>query len=365
MRLDLALIRQHPELSRRRARAAIEKGQVTVGGVRVREAGHEVAEGATVEWDPNRKAMSRARCSLPVLFEDEHVLVIDKPAGLLSVPTGPDTGEEDTALGRVREYVGRLHPRGGFVERVHRLDRYTSGALAFALSRQARAGLIRTFRAHRIERRYLALVSGSPREDQGVVDAPLRDEWVSGRRAVARPDEPQKPARTRWRVERRYADATLLEVTLDTGRQHQIRVHLAHAGLPILGDRVYGPGPGGSRAGPQRPMLHARRLGFAHPVTGERVEVESPLPADLTRALGRLRPFSPRSSGPGVPRPSPSARSPSGAGSRRSPERARGGGTRQEGSSKRKGADAPLRKADSKRRTKPTGRTSRSRAGGD
>lgn len=293
MRLDLALIGLHPDLSRRRARAAIEKGQVTVGGARVREAGHDVAEGARVEWDPNRKALSRVRCSLPILFEDAHVLVVDKPAGLLSVPTGPG-GQEDTVLGRVRDYVHRLRPRDGFVERVHRLDRDTSGALAFALSREARAGLIRTFRDHRIGRVYLAIVAASPREERGRVDAPLRDAWVSGRRGVAREDEPQKPARTKWRVRERFTDAALLEVELDTGRQHQIRVHLAHVGLPVLGDAVYGRPGETTRSTPRRPMLHAWRLTFTHPETADRVDVKSPPPVDFTRTVRRLRSRPPR-----------------------------------------------------------------------
>jgi 23S rRNA pseudouridine1911/1915/1917 synthase len=288
VRLDLALIRLHPDLSRRRARGAIEKGQVTVDGTRVRQAGHEVAEGADVAWDPHRKALARARCSLPILHEDEHVLVVDKPAGLLTVPTGPAVRDEDTVLARVREYVSHLRPREGFVERVHRLDRDTSGAMVFALSHEARAGLIRTFRAHRIERRYLAIVAGAPRVDRGVVDAPIRDAWVSGRRAVARDEEPQKPARTRWRVQERFSGAALLEVELETGRQHQIRVHLAHVRLPVLGDRVYGT-PTVGRVAPRRPMLHAWRLAFRHPVSGERVAVESPVPADLTRTVSRLR----------------------------------------------------------------------------
>jgi 23S rRNA pseudouridine1911/1915/1917 synthase len=288
VRLDLALISRHPDLSRRRARAAIEKGQVTVDGARVREAGRDVTEGAKVVWDPHRKALPRARCSLPILYEDEHVLVVDKPAGLLSVPSHPHARDEDTALARVRDYVARLRSRGAFAERVHRLDRDTSGTLAFALSREARAVLIQAFRAHRMERRYLAIVGGGPSAARGVVVAPIRDAWVSGRRGVARGAEPGKRARTRWRVRERFAEATLLEVDLDTGRQHQIRLHLAHVGLPILGDRVYGRATAG-RAGPRRPMLHARRLAFVHPVSGERVAVESPLPDDFKRALSRLR----------------------------------------------------------------------------
>lgn len=300
MRLDLLLIRHHPGLSRRKARDVIEKGQVSVDGAPVREPGREVAEGAAVVYDPNRRALSRARCSLPVLYEDEHVIVVDKPAGLLTVPSAAGVHDEDTALHRVQDYARRLKPRGGYAERVHRLDRDTSGAIAFALSREARAGLIDTFRHHRIERRYLAIVEGEPKAESGTVDAPLREAWVSGRRGVAKPGEEQQPARTHWRVRERLTGAALLEVRLETGRQHQIRVHLAHVGLPILGDPVYGKPPrkcrtalGGKpvhgRPLARRPMLHAFRLAFAHPVTGERVAAESPPPEDFQKALAALR----------------------------------------------------------------------------
>jgi 23S rRNA pseudouridine1911/1915/1917 synthase len=288
VRLDLLLIRRHPGLSRRKARDVIEKGQVSVAGTMVREPGREVEEGAAVEFDPNRRALSRARCTLPVLHEDENVIVVDKPAGLLSVPSAPGVHDEETALRHVQDYARRLKPRGGYAERVHRLDRDTSGALAFALSREARAGLIETFRHHRIERVYLAIVEGEPKGEAGTVDAPLREAWVSGRRGVAKPGEEQRPARTHWRVRERLPGAALLDVRLETGRQHQIRVHLAHIGLPILGDPVYGrPAPGRPLAG--RPMLHAFRLAFAHPITGGRVAAESPLPDDFQRALAALR----------------------------------------------------------------------------
>jgi 23S rRNA pseudouridine1911/1915/1917 synthase len=293
MRLDLLLIGRHPELSRRKAREVIEKGQVSVAGECVREPGRDVPETATLVLDRNRPALSRVRCSLDVLYEDQHVLVVDKPAGLLSVPSGPGARDEDTTLARVQDYARRRKPRGGWAERVHRLDRDTSGAIAFALTREARAGLIETFRAHQIERTYLALVSGVPRTDSGFVDAPLREAWTSGRKAVARPGEAAEPARTRWRVRERFSGTALLEVQLETGRQHQIRVHLAHIGLPILGDPVYGREPTHPGAAtnplPQRPMLHAFRLGFRHPVTGERVAAESPIPEDMRRVLAALR----------------------------------------------------------------------------
>ena len=320
MRLDLLLIRKYPALSRRKARDVIEKGQVSVGGELVREAGRDLPESAAIAFDPNRKALPKARSTLPVLYQDEHVIVIEKPAGLLSVPATRGAGEEDTALGRVQDYARRLKPHGGYAERVHRLDRDTSGALAFALSREARAGLIQAFRDHRIERRYLAIVVGQPKTDSGTIDAPVREAWVSGRRGVASPGEAAQSARTHWRLRERLADAALLELTLETGRQHQVRVHLAHLGLPILSDPVYGR-PGRGRPLARRPMLHAAHLAFAHPVTGARVVVTSPLPADFERVLATLRSQTPRGERPcAAPKP---PRSPSSPSSPRPPSRPR------------------------------------------
>ncbi len=284
----MALVRLHPGLSRRKARDVIAKGQVTVDGGLVREPGHPVSSEAVLAWDPNRRALPRARLALRALYEDEHVLVIDKPAGLLAVPTTPETADvEDTALRRVREYIRRLRPRRPYVGLVHRIDRDTSGAVAYALTPDARSGLIEAFRDHRIERRYAALVAKAPRTDEGVVDAPLREAYVSGRRAVARGGEPARPALTRWRVLERFARGALLEVELQTGRQHQVRVHLAHVGLPVLGDSVYGAARDPVRV--PRQMLHARTLAFTHPLTGEPVRAESPLPDDFLKALSALR----------------------------------------------------------------------------
>lgn len=285
-RLDLALIAVRPELSRRHARQVIERGQVLVDGVAVLEAGAEVPEGARVEWDPNRRRLPRFRPALPVLVQDAHLLVVDKPAGLLSVPTRPGRTGEDTALGRLQEWARRVRgrPRIGVV---HRLDRGTSGALCFALEEPVRQALRALFRAHRMERRYAVLVAGVPAEARGEVDLPIRDEWRQGRRGVARPDEPAKPALTRWRVIESFEGAARLEVELETGRQHQIRVHMAAFGHPVLGDRVYG----GATSGPPaaRALLHAAHLAFDHPVTGRRVEATAPLPDDFRAALRRLR----------------------------------------------------------------------------
>jgi 23S rRNA pseudouridine1911/1915/1917 synthase len=295
MRLDLALIRLHPGLSRRRARAAIEKGQVDVDGRVVAEPGHPVAANASIRWDANRKARPRVRSSLPVLHQDEWIVIVDKPPGLLSVPTAPGT-REDTVLARVSEFARHLHPRRPYAAAVHRLDRDTSGALAFALDPRARTALRALFREHRIERRYAALVEGTPRQDAGTVDAPLFDAYQAGRRRVARPGEPAREARTRWSVRERLPGAALLDVELHTGRQHQIRVHLAHVGLPVLGDRVYARGEAPRAVAAPRQMLHARRLAFRHPITGEPVSVESPLPADFREVMAGLRASRPRGS---------------------------------------------------------------------
>jgi 23S rRNA pseudouridine1911/1915/1917 synthase len=268
----------------------IEKGQVTLDGRMAREAGLGVAPEVELCWDPNQRSLPRARLSLPLLHQDEAVLIIDKPAGLLTVPTSSEAVDEDTAELRVQEYVQRLTPRRPYVGVVHRIDRDTSGAVAFALTHGARAALRTLFREHRIERRYSALVLGTPRGEEGVVDLPIRDAYQGGRRSVARGGEASLPAVTRWKVAERFQGAALLDVELQTGRQHQIRIHLAHIGLPILGDSVYGRDhtPRSPVPAP-RQMLHARTLAFVHPSTGSRIQVEAPLPEDFRRVLSELR----------------------------------------------------------------------------
>jgi RluA family pseudouridine synthase len=258
-----------------------------VDGRTVTRAGEEVGEGANVAWDPNRRARPRARLDLPLLHADDALLVIDKPAGLLAVPTAPGR-DEDCAARRVERYVRRIRTRHPYVGLVHRLDRDTSGALAFALDPPTRQALRELFRAHRVERRYLALVAGAPRQPTGEVELPIRDAYRAGRRAVARPDEPSRPALTRFRVLERFAGAALLEVELHTGRQHQIRIHLAHIGLPVLGDAVYG-GEAAALVKVPRQMLHAQILGLAHPASGEALRVASPTPPDFERVLAALR----------------------------------------------------------------------------
>ncbi len=288
-RLDKRLRADHAALSWARVRAAIERGQVTVNGAIERDPAAEVLSTASVVLDVNRPAQRPARSRFTRLYEDDDILVIDKPAGLLTIPTDrDDDADEDTVLSRVREYMARRRGEGGYVGTLHRLDRNTSGALALALSRDAHEAGRALFGQHAFERQYQALVEGVPAPDAGTIDLPIADAYSAGRRRLAVGTEPSMPAVTHYVVRHAYGTAAaLVELTLDTGRQHQIRLHMAHLGHTVLGDRVYG-SPRAAEAAP-RQMLHAWTLRFPHPLTGVPISVSAPLPDDFARMRERLR----------------------------------------------------------------------------
>jgi 23S rRNA pseudouridine1911/1915/1917 synthase len=224
--------------------------------------------------------------AVPIRFEDEHVAVVAKPAGLVTHPTaGRRSG---TLVNRLLGMGVPLAPAGGLLRPgiVHRLDAGTSGLMVIAKTDTAYAALRRLFREHAVERRYLTLVRGAVANDAFAVVAPL------GRRAarVVVDATDGRHAETRFEVRERLAGATLLEATPRTGRTHQIRVHLASVGHPILGDRAYGGGGDDARRlGLDRPFLHAWTLGFVHPLSGRPIEVEEGLPPELQVALMRAR----------------------------------------------------------------------------
>jgi 23S rRNA pseudouridine1911/1915/1917 synthase len=218
---------------------------------------------------------------LSILHEDDEVLVIDKPPFVLVHPTSPEQ-KETLAHGVAHHFAQRgVKAR---VRPVHRIDRDTSGLVLFAGSALAHQRLDKQLREGGIGRLYQALVDGVMEDDAGVIDAPIaRDPRRPNLRAVRPGGE---AARTRWRVIERFPRATLLELELETGRTHQIRVHMLHAGHPVLGDRQYG------HAGTEllrRQALHASRLSFHHPTTGEPMEFTAPLPDDMARAVERLQ----------------------------------------------------------------------------
>jgi 23S rRNA pseudouridine1911/1915/1917 synthase len=235
-----------------------------------------------------RRSVRHRSRRLSILYEDDEILVVNKPAGLLTVPTDrAHAGIQDSLLGRVREYVAR--PRGPrpYVGVLHRLDRDTSGALALALTREAHAAGRDLFSAHRFERHYLAIVHGVPEPPDGTIRAAISERYVSGRRGIARAGEPAREALTRYAVLESLGRASLVGLELGTGRQHQIRAHLEYIGHPIVGEKVYN--RGASRAvSATRPMLHAWKLAFVHPLRGNRIDVEAEPPDDFLDTLARL-----------------------------------------------------------------------------
>jgi 23S rRNA pseudouridine1911/1915/1917 synthase len=273
--------------SRSRAQRLIDDGAVTVDGEQ-RPKRHRLAGGEVVAWrEPeDAGATDAAPAAMPfaVRYEDEHLLVVDKPAGLVVHPArGHRTGTLAQALaGRA---AGGEEARAGIV---HRLDRDTSGLLVVARSEEAHRRLKDLIAGRLIVREYLALVVGRPPARSGTIDAPIGRDRRDRTRNSTDTDVPRE-ARTHFAILRTLPEATLLRVRLETGRTHQIRVHLQAIGHPVAGDPVYG-GPAALDLGLERQFLHAARLAFPHPFTGEAVDVESPLPADLQAALRRAPP---------------------------------------------------------------------------
>jgi 23S rRNA pseudouridine1911/1915/1917 synthase len=258
-------------------------GSVTVDGA-VRAKSHRLSGGEELELDTSALAPPEREhppLDVRVAYEDEHLLVVDKPAGLV---VHPGAGHPVGTL--VQGLLGR-GVRGGDPERpgiVHRLDRDTSGLLVVARTEAAYEGLRALVKSRKLERDYLALVRGRPRSRSGRIEAAIGRDRREPTRMSLDTDRPRS-AVTHFSVVELFRDHALLRVRLETGRTHQIRVHLAAIGLPVVGDPVYGVHEEPLR----RQFLHAARLAFPHPVTGERVEAVSPLPSDLESALERVR----------------------------------------------------------------------------
>jgi len=288
MRLDAFLAAEGRAGSRGRATRAITRGQVFLNDdeATTADAGQRLAPRDRVRlWldrpgSATRRSSARSVGPLEILYEDAALLVINKPAGLLSVPL-PRKAEEPA----VTDYLERhLRSRGKQQPQVvHRIDRDTSGLLVVARSEEAYAKLQELVRERELERRYKALVRGRPRSWTGRIEAPIGRDRHDPTRHSLDTDTPRE-AITHFEVERLLDRHALLDVRLETGRTHQIRAHLLAIGHPIAGDPDYG---AAGRYGLERQFLHAARLAFAHPATGEPVDVRSPLPADLAAALAR------------------------------------------------------------------------------
>ena len=283
-RLDRALAVRAEVGSRSLAERLVQEGSVLVDGV-ARPKSHRLEPGSRIEvvLPAAAEGVQAQPVDVRVLLEDEHLVVVDKPAGLMVHPGAG--GRPDTLAAQLLT----LGARGGDdPERpgiVHRLDRDTSGLLVATRSELAYAGLRDAIRRREVERRYLALVRGHPRSRTGRIDAPIGRARRDPTRRSLDTDEPRE-AVTHFEVVESSAKHALLDVSLETGRTHQIRVHLASIDLPVSGDPQYGVR---GDLGLERQFLHAHRLRFRHPATGGAVDVTSDLPDDLAHALGRAR----------------------------------------------------------------------------
>jgi 23S rRNA pseudouridine1911/1915/1917 synthase len=308
VRLDRALVALFPDLSRARLQDLIREGQVRRDGTPVRDPAAKVGAGAqlalTVPQPKPAEPVAEA-VDLPIVYEDDDLIVIDKPAGLVVHPApGHESG---TLVNALIAHCGESLSGIGGVRRpgiVHRLDKDTSGLIVVAKNDAAHQGLTSQFADHGrtgpLERAYAAVVWGLPQPRIGTIRASLARSRYHREKIAVVSDEAGRHAVTHYAVAEAYAEAALVRCQLETGRTHQIRVHLAHRGHPLLGDGVYGgafrtkaarlrPDARDALAALGRQALHAELLGFSHPRTGQTLRFESPLPPDLTALVTALR----------------------------------------------------------------------------
>ena len=298
LRLDRALAEALPELSRERLKTLIKGGRVTD------------AQGTTL-WDPAAKAVPATLAlrlpkpapahnvaqdlNLVVAYEDEHLIVVDKPAGLV---VHPAAGNLDGTLvnALLHHCAGQLSGVGGVARPgiVHRIDKDTSGLIVAAKHDKAHEGLAKQFAAHSIDRRYLAVATGRPIPANGSVDAALARSATNRKKMAVVAEGRGKRAVTHYRTIEPLGGATLIECRLETGRTHQVRVHMTHIGHPLAGDPVYGRAKKPlsdvlKTLGFARQALHAAYLGFIHPVSGNAIALDSEYPADMRELIDKLR----------------------------------------------------------------------------
>ncbi len=296
-RLDKALA-DASGLSRERIKSLMGEGRVTLDGKAAAQASLKPAPGAAFAISIPAVTPDEAQpedIPLSVVFEDEHLIVIDKPAGLV---VHPAVGNYDGTLvnALLHHCRGQLSGIGGVARPgiVHRIDKDTSGLLVVAKSDVAHEGLARQFEDHSIERAYLALVAGNPMPPSGTVTGAIARSNTNRKKMALVADGRGKHAVTHYATLERFTHAALVECRLETGRTHQVRVHMTSLGHPLLGDPSYGRTP--AKLKPllaehkfERQALHAKVLGFIHPVTGAALRFESPLPADMKGLLVDLR----------------------------------------------------------------------------
>ena len=300
LRLDLFLTAREIGLSRSQVQRAVEERRVQVNG-RPGRAGRKLKTGDVVAIDlPAARPSGVLPEAIPlkILYEDASLLVIDKPAGIVVHPAaGHSSG---TLVNALLHHCRDLSGIGGVLRPgiVHRLDKGTSGLMMAAKSDEAHWGLAGQFKRHEVRKTYLALVYGDPKTDGGRIEAAV-GRHPTDRKRMSTQSRRGRSAVTIWRVRERYGVAALLEVDIETGRTHQIRVHLTDLGHPVVGDRVYGgagrirtvgdPAARARMKALDRQALHSWRLAFTHPVTGEKMQFSAPLPEDMAGLCAFLR----------------------------------------------------------------------------
>jgi 23S rRNA pseudouridine1911/1915/1917 synthase len=297
-RLDKALASVAAELSRERLKALILDRRVSSmsAGV-VTDPARKVAAGEvySIDLPPPVEAEAQAQdIPLSIVYEDEHLIVVDKPAGLV---VHPAAGNLDGTLvnALLHHCRGQLSGIGGVARPgiVHRIDKDTSGLLIVAKTNQAHVSLAEQFKAHSIERVYAAIVSGRPTPSAGTVDTWIGRSDADRKKMAVQREGRGKHAVTHYRTVKPLRDSALIECRLETGRTHQVRVHMAHVGYPLIGDPVYGRTKKGFKSiletmGFKRQALHAKTLGFIHPASSVALSFESPIPADMQELLSQL-----------------------------------------------------------------------------
>ena len=281
-------------ITRSRVQALMDGQHVTINSVTARPSQkmHSGYKVRVIIPPQNEESLVAEDIDMNILYSDEHLAVIDKPPGLVVYPAaGHDSG---TLMNGLKKRFGTLASVGGPLRPgvVHRLDKDTSGVMVVALTDEAYYSLVSQFKAKSTSRFYTALLNGSLREDEGTLESPI-GRSISDRKRMSTKTRHGKEARTHWRVLMSFPGATMVEVRLDTGRTHQIRVHFSSIGHSVLGDRTYGRklrlDYKGHRVLFPRQMLHARTLGFDHPSTGERMEFSAEPPEDFKQAIEELK----------------------------------------------------------------------------
>lgn len=287
MRLDRYL-QKETALSRKKVKGLLDQGQVYLSGRKVIIASWQLKAGNFVEIrEPTLQHPASLEHFLKVVYEDPHLIVVEKDAGTPCEPTSLAT--TPTLVEIINAYFKRKQPylKGHYLGPVHRLDRETSGLMIYTKIKEANR-ISEQFKQHTIVRKYLVVVTGKVEKEAGTLTSFLKkSDLLKGGQKVklSTPASGQK-AVTHWRLKERYDKASLLEVSLNTGRTHQIRVQMASIGHPVVGDKIYG---GGDTFPFARQALHASWLGFRHPITGKKMEFESKLPRDLRHLVDRLR----------------------------------------------------------------------------